>query len=34
MLSWFANSIIPAKMGDVYRGYLARKSWGVPIWLF
>jgi uncharacterized protein (TIRG00374 family) len=31
MLSWFANSIIPAKMGDVYRGYLARKSWGVPI---
>lgn len=31
MLAWFANSLIPAKMGDVYRGYLARKTWGVSI---
>ncbi|MCK4937769.1 MAG: flippase-like domain-containing protein [Methanosarcinales archaeon] len=31
MLSWFANTLVPAKMGDVYRGYLAKKAWGVPI---
>jgi glycosyltransferase 2 family protein len=27
-LSWFANSIVPAKLGDVYRGYLLRRSGG------
>lgn len=27
-LSWFANSIVPAKLGDVYRGYLLRGSGG------
>ncbi|MCL7413096.1 MAG: flippase-like domain-containing protein [ANME-2 cluster archaeon] len=31
MLSWFANTLVPAKMGDIYRGYLAKKAWGVPI---
>lgn len=31
MLSWFANSLVPAKMGDLYRGYLAKKQWGVSI---
>ncbi|MDW7777081.1 MAG: lysylphosphatidylglycerol synthase transmembrane domain-containing protein [Methanosarcinales archaeon] len=31
MLSWFANTLVPAKMGDVYRGYLAKKAWGIPI---
>ena len=27
-LSWFANSIVPAKLGDVYRGWLLRGSHG------
>ncbi len=27
-LSWFANSIVPAKLGDVYRGWLLRDSGG------
>ncbi|MHB8572695.1 MAG: lysylphosphatidylglycerol synthase transmembrane domain-containing protein [Candidatus Dormibacteria bacterium] len=26
VLSWFANCIVPAKMGDVYRAYLVRRS--------
>ncbi len=25
-LSWFANSIVPAKLGDLYRGYLLKKE--------
>jgi len=29
-LSWFANSIVPAKLGDVYRAYLLRARSGVP----
>jgi len=29
-LSWFVNSIVPAKLGDVYRGWLLRKTSGVP----
>jgi uncharacterized protein (TIRG00374 family) len=28
-LSWFANCIVPAKLGDLYRGYLARTCIGV-----
>ena len=24
-LSWFANSIIPAKIGDIYRAYMLKK---------
>ena len=30
-LSWFANVIIPAKLGDVYRAYLARRWIGVSL---
>src|SRR5262249_23514962 len=25
-LSWFANSVVPAKLGDVYRAYLLRQQ--------
>jgi hypothetical protein len=25
-LAWFANCLVPAKLGDVYRGYLLKKS--------
>jgi glycosyltransferase 2 family protein len=27
-LSWFANSVVPAKLGDVYRGWLLRRTGG------
>ncbi len=29
MLSWFANCIMPAKLGDAYRGYLLKRDSGV-----
>lgn len=29
MLSWFANCIVPAKLGDAYRAYLLKSSAGV-----
>jgi uncharacterized protein (TIRG00374 family) len=29
-VSWFANVIVPAKLGDVYRAYLLRKEAGLP----
>lgn len=28
--SWFANVIVPAKLGDLYRAYLLRKEAGLP----
>lgn len=28
-LSWFANTLLPAKLGDVYRAYLFKKATGV-----
>ena len=28
-LSWFANSLVPAKLGDLYRGYLLKKISGL-----
>jgi len=28
-LSWFANCIVPAKLGDIYRGYLMKINYGV-----
>jgi uncharacterized membrane protein YbhN (UPF0104 family) len=28
-LSWFANSLTPAKLGDVYRGWLLRRTSGI-----
>jgi uncharacterized protein (TIRG00374 family) len=30
LLAYFANSIIPAKLGDAYRAYLLRRESGVP----
>jgi glycosyltransferase 2 family protein len=30
MLSWFANCVVPAKLGDAYRGYLLKRSAGAP----
>lgn len=30
-LSWFANVVVPAKLGDVYRAYLARRWLGVSL---
>ena len=31
VLSWFANNIVPAKIGDLYKGYLMRKNYNFPI---
>ncbi|HRA47832.1 MAG TPA: lysylphosphatidylglycerol synthase transmembrane domain-containing protein, partial [Thermomicrobiales bacterium] len=30
MLSWFANCIVPAKLGDGYRSYLLKRDAGAP----
>lgn len=30
-LSWFANSIVPAKIGDIYRSHMLKKHSGTPI---
>lgn len=30
-LSWFANAILPARIGDIYRAYLLKKNKSVPI---
>ncbi len=30
-LSWFANCVVPAKLGDLYRSYLARNCLGVSM---
>ncbi len=30
LLAFFANSLVPAKLGDAYRGYLLRRDGGVP----
>src|SRR5437667_4694986 len=29
-ISWFANVIVPAKLGDLYRAYLLRREAGLP----
>ena len=31
ILSWFANCLVPAKLGDAYRGYLVRERAGVSL---
>jgi uncharacterized membrane protein YbhN (UPF0104 family) len=31
ILSWFANSVIPAKLGDGYRSYLLKRDSGAPM---
>jgi uncharacterized protein (TIRG00374 family) len=30
LLAYFANSLVPAKLGDLYRGYLLNRESGVP----
>lgn len=30
LLSWFANCLVPAKLGDAYRSYLLKRSTGAP----
>ncbi|GAC1430212.1 MAG: lysylphosphatidylglycerol synthase transmembrane domain-containing protein [Chloroflexota bacterium] len=30
-LSWFANCVVPAKLGDIYRAYLARNCVGISM---
>ncbi len=30
-LSYFANAVVPAKLGDIYRAYLARRDLGVSL---
>jgi uncharacterized protein (TIRG00374 family) len=30
-LSWFVNSVVPAKLGDLYRAYLLRGNYGASI---
>lgn len=30
LLSWFANCLVPAKLGDAYRGFLLKKDTGAP----
>ncbi len=30
VLGWFANCLVPAKLGDAYRGYLLKKRTGTP----
>jgi len=30
LLAWFANSLVPAKLGDAYRGYLLKREASVP----
>lgn len=31
LLSWFVNCVAPAKLGDIYRGYLMRKNEQMPM---
>jgi glycosyltransferase 2 family protein len=30
-LSWFANAILPARIGDIYRAYLLKKNNDIPV---
>ncbi|MEM2925314.1 MAG: lysylphosphatidylglycerol synthase transmembrane domain-containing protein [Methanocellales archaeon] len=30
-LSWFANCLAPAKLGDIYRSYLLKKNYSFPV---
>ena len=30
-ISWFVNSVLPGKVGDVYRGYLLRREHGLSL---
>ena len=31
LISWLVNCVVPAKLGDVYRGYLLRINTGVAL---
>ena len=31
MLGWFVNAIVPAKLGDLYRSYLVKRSFGASL---
>jgi uncharacterized protein (TIRG00374 family) len=30
-ISWFVNSVLPGKVGDIYRGYLLRREYGLSL---
>ena len=30
-ISWFVNSVLPGKVGDLYRGYLVRREYGLSL---
>lgn len=30
-LGWFVNSLVPAKLGDLYRSYLVKRRFGIPL---
>ena len=30
-ISWFVNSVLPGKVGDLYRGYLLRREYGLSL---
>ncbi len=30
-IGWFVNSVVPAKLGDLYRSYLVKKKFGVSL---
>ena len=31
LLGWFVNSLVPAKLGDLYRSYLVKKRFGISL---
>src|SRR5437899_4153611 len=31
LLGWFVNSIVPAKLGDLYRSYLVKRRFGLSM---
>lgn len=31
MLGWFVNSLVPAKLGDLYRSYLVKRRFGISL---
>jgi glycosyltransferase 2 family protein len=30
-ISWFVNSVVPGKLGDIYRGYLIKREYGLSL---
>jgi len=31
MIQWFVNCLVPAKLGDLYKGYIVKKNYNFPI---